>query len=420
MINFNSSPVDLFPHQKEGVEHIIKHKKFGIFYECGTGKTFLALEAIRQLKVKTLIIVPPIVYDEWVDNIEFYLDDSYDVTLITPLKLIRRKEMLNDGYQFIVFDEAHGIISESSKISKFVSKLSEKSEYSVGLTGTPIAKNLIDVYNIYQHLGIRIKGIESRKTFLSKFCNVDYQKNWRTGRYFPIIEVKPEKREELRAILHTECLIKKQEECVKLPPSKVHLVRVPKMTSRYDNQLKKGIIEYPNGMKDTLLSLVKFQKRHQCANGFVYGDDGEIIYENKDNNKLKMVRDLTENTLTNTNKVVIVYQYKQDLKNLKETLKDFTYTSDDKEFKETDVQILFRQSQSAEGINLQHVCNTMIFYSYSWSFIKHDQMKARINRQGQTKSCIYHIMISENTIEETVWQAIQQKWDEDTFLKNIG
>ena len=101
-----------------------------------------------------------------------------------------------------------------------------------------------------------------------------------------------------------------------------------------------------------------------------------------------------------TNKIIVVYLYKEDLIELKNKLKDFDCTEDVESFKTTS-QILFLQYSQAEGLNLQF-CNHMIFFTYDYSFLKFDQMCGRIYRSGQKNNVTYDILINRNTIEEKI------------------
>lgn len=426
MTTFDEAPIELFEHQKEAVIEVLKHKKFGVFFECGTGKTYIGLEVVRQLKKKTLIIVPPNdIYNDWKDEIKFYLDDSYDVTLTTPGKMIRRKHYIDEGFEVVIFDEAHKAKGKTTKTSLMTEKICNKAEYVVGLTGTPTANQLLDVYWIYKHLGIQAFS-QTYKDFLDEYCNYYLEKNRYTGaRYYAGVEIRPKSRNDVKNKMHTKCMIKKQSECLDLPETNLKEIFVKGMSSDFDKDLKDGIIEYADGTKDTMITLVKYQKRHQCAQGFVYGlNPGDKLAYNVDwkkNKKIKKLEKLLEDILHETDTVTIVYKYKKDLENITNMLKstDYSYTSDYSEFKENNTQIFLRQFQRAEGINIQHVCNTMVFYSYGYSYLAHRQMKKRIHRNGQKNGCNYYVMISKGTIDEAVWDAIKHKKSEAMFFKSI-
>ena len=120
----------------------------------------------------------------------------------------------------------------------------------------------------------------------------------------------------------------------------------------------------------------------------------------KENNKLDKIYDLCEIYLEETDKIIVVYLYKEDLIELKNKLKDFKYTENIDSFR-TESQILFLQYSQAEGLNLQF-CNHMIFYTYDYSFLKFDQMCGRIYRSGQKNNVTYDILINKDTIEEKI------------------
>lgn len=411
--------IELYEHQKEAVEAILKHKKFAIFYEVGTGKTIIGLEVIKRLnQPKTLIICPLTVLPEWEKNIKSYLGSDNNITVLNPEKVIRKKELENERFDIVIFDEAHKVKSKTAKISKMVKKITSKSEYSIALTGTPVANNLLDVYNIFDNMNIR-EFDEKYMQFLDRYFWYELKQVFgSSARYYHIHGVKPEMKDELKSRISKKSLVKRQQDCIKLPEKTFHLIKVSGMVNKIYKDLEKGNLTVGD-MPDTMIALVKAQKLHQMSNGFLYGDNNsDIIYKDDKNNKIKIIKQLVEDVLENTNQVIIVYKFQEDLRQLQEIFKDYQTTLDRDEFEQLSIPILFRQIQKSEGVNLQF-CNTMIYYSYDWSFINFDQMAGRIYRNGQVKNCTYYVLISEKTIEEDIWDAIVHKQSQDEFLKKI-
>ena len=55
------SSVDLLPYQRAAVDKMVAHKGVGgLFLEMGTGKTRIALEIVRQMECKKVLVVVPL------------------------------------------------------------------------------------------------------------------------------------------------------------------------------------------------------------------------------------------------------------------------------------------------------------------------------------------------------------------------
>ena len=60
------------------------------------------------------------------------------------------------------------------------------------------------------------------------------------------------------------------------------------------------------------------------------------------------------------------------------------------------------------GITLTRA-DTVIFYSYDYSFANYEQAKARIHRIGQKNNCTYIHLVTENTIDQSIIGALKSK-----------
>ena len=205
-------------------------------------------------------------------------------------------------------------------------------------------------------------------------------------------------------------MVKEAKDCIDLPDKRTEVVYIDGMVSEKYRELKDGILKTDEYEK-TMIPLETLNKLHQASNGFFYDDykKAHIVCEN---NKIKILAEMLEDMLEETPKVIIVYQYQQDLEELKHLKYDWTL--DPSEFPKK--QILFLQYGQSEGLNLQY-CNQMIFYSYDYSFLNYEQMTGRIYRNGQKNNVVYTILISKGTIEEKIWWAIKNKKSRDEFLK---
>ena len=229
-------------------------------------------------------------------------------------------------------------------------------------------------------------------------------------RFEILLSPKPFMVDELMERVGKHSMVKEAKDCIDLPEKRTDVVYIDGMVSEKYRELKDGILRTDEYEK-TMIPLETLNKLHQASNGFFY-DDNKNVHKVCENKKLKELNDILEDMLEETERVIVVFQYQQDLEELK-TLK-YEWTTDPTEF--PNKQLLFIQYGQSEGLNLQY-CNQMIFYSYDYSFLNYEQMTGRIYRNGQKNNVVYTILISKGTIEEKIWWAIKNKKSRDEFLK---
>lgn len=403
--------ITLYEHQKEGKEHLLKDKRFCLFFEVGIGKTYTALSALCELPPCKVLIVAPkrVLNDVWKKETAYDLS-KYDISYMNYEKIARDKNFTRNEYDVIILDEVHKLKGKTTKTSKKFWYVTAKAKYVWGLTGTPVANNYADVYNIYKHMNINEFEM-SYDEFVWRYYNTKRLESSTGFRFEILLNVKPHMLDDLMTRIGKHCMIKKASECIDLPEKRTNLIYIDGMVNEKYRELKDGILRTQDYEK-TMIPLETLNKLHQASNGFFY-DDYKKVHEICDNQKLKQLDAILEDVLEETERVIVVYQYQHDLDNLK-TLK-YKWTTDPGKF--PDSQILFLQYGQSEGLNLQY-CNQMIFYSYDYSFLNYEQMTGRIYRNGQKNNVVYTILISKGTIEEKIWWAISNKKSRDEFLKN--
>ena len=402
--------ITLYQHQQKGKELLLKNKKYCLFFEVGTGKTFTALSALCELpECKVLIVAPKRVLENvWKKDTNYDLS-NYDVTYLNYEKIARDKNFIKNTYDVIILDEVHKLKGKTTKTSRKFRTVTAKAEYVWGLTGTPVANNYADVFNIFRNMNI----VEFNMSYDEFVCRYYYTKQLESGmgfRFEILLSPKPFMVDELMERVGKHSMVKEAKDCIDLPEKRTDVVYIDGMVSEKYRELKDGILRTDEYEK-TMIPLETLNKLHQASNGFFY-DDNKNVHKVCENKKLKELNDILEDMLEETERVIVVFQYQQDLEELK-TLK-YEWTTDPTEF--PNKQLLFIQYGQSEGLNLQY-CNQMIFYSYDYSFLNYEQMTGRIYRNGQKNNVVYTILISKGTIEEKIWWAIKNKKSRDEFLK---
>lgn len=155
---------------------------------------------------------------------------------------------------------------------------------------------------------------------------------------------------------------------------------------------------------------VKFQKMLQLCSGSVKTEDGKLTFKTSKDNVLSDILDESDE------KLVIFCSYTASIdrchkickkKGIESVIFDGRSNGPTwKKFTEGDAQVLIVQyAAGGAGLNLQ-TARRMVLYEPCFSSLHWTQALARIMRTGQTRSCIYKILVTPKTVEERVLESV--------------
>lgn len=198
--------MSLYNYQNEAKKHLLKWKVGALFMEAGTGKTRVAWELFNSVEgIDLLVYIAPLrtiktskyvssVKDEflrWGDvncNYEFIGIESIQQSDRIYLNLRERISKANKV--FIIIDESLKIKNAESKRTRRAIDLGTLAEYKLILNGTPLSRNLLDLWSQMEFLSPKILKM-SLTEFKDTFCKYtkvtkqigskSYQKEFITG-----------------------------------------------------------------------------------------------------------------------------------------------------------------------------------------------------------------------------------------------
>lgn len=301
-------------HQYEGLVRAIVCLRLGIFWECGVGKTKLAVDTIRYLKMNTLFLCPSRLVENVVDEIKIHaFEDELEVfavigkysrdkklkvikdaiahdskekpgvlivgyeTASSLMKVKEGEERENDveqyyeliqqfSYNLSLFDESHKLRSIKSNTSNICSKLASRAYRRILLTGTPSLGNPLHLYT--QMRILMPWRFPNYFSFKNKFVTTN-PKDPRMITGFKNLHL-------LRRMVDSFSIQKTKEECLDLPARSiipVHIPMSPEQETLY-NQVQSGLhtsVEY------NPLAILIQTKLHQICGGTLV--DSPIDYE---------------------------------------------------------------------------------------------------------------------------------------------
>lgn len=462
---FKTKPYD---HQRKALADSWAAEFYALFMEMGTGKSKVAVDNMALLYeagkiTAALVVAPKGVYDNWVKGeIPVHLPDRIDRRVIrwTPQKTKRFEHQLFDFitskdkilkifvmnveafstprgteaaeaflYQnpdnMVIVDESTTIKNRKARRTKNIVRLRDLAKYRRILTGSPITKSPMDLFSQCDLLKEKCLGFNSYYAYQSRYANV--QQRTMGHRSFQQI-VGYRRLDELSEKLDRFSNRVLKEDCLDLPP-KVYLRREVPLTVEQDRlyvQMKKlALAKLESGELATTASvLTQIMRLQQICCGHLAPDDGDIQPIN--NNRLDELLGVVEEV---NGKAIIWATYSYDLEKIRgEIAKRYGEDSvacyygatpqDERQeivtrFQNVSDPLRFFVGQpktGGYGITLT-AANTVIYFSNSYDLEIRLQSEDRAHRIGQDDKVTYIDLVSPDTIDERILEALRNKID---------
>lgn len=175
----------LLDNQNKAISKLQKSKVGALFMEAGTGKTRAACELIDSVQEVDLIIwfTPFQTKDNLSDEIWKWQEPKMPIWMNVDLEIVGIESIQNSDKLYLELieklensDNAVIVIDESLKIKNIDAKrtqriltLSKMCEYKLILNGTPISRNLLDIYSQFEFLSPKILNMGYAE-FKNSFC----------------------------------------------------------------------------------------------------------------------------------------------------------------------------------------------------------------------------------------------------------
>lgn len=406
-------------YQEAGRDLLLEQKHACLFFSPGKGKTYPVIDALKVLEtemkrdIKVLIVSSAdAIKRMWRVEIvpqNILPKETYLVTDRTAIGEMSQI-LLTKTWDVIIVDECHIVKAHNSKIHKLIYKLCRNTAYVWGLTGTPRGNRDVDIWCQLQALHVGGQGRMSYSAWTRIHCQFDIGYGAH-GRFETPTDIKQSLLPWWNDLLDKYCMFVDYDEEDNMPELDISVVKIPyKKTETYKDAYK-GIIEVGE-FATTTTKMVAISKAHQVCNGYIYLPD-KTIYRLHKNSKIDYLKDLAR-----VDKCVIVYKHIADYEELNAYF-GLSATNDIDKFKTNKYQVLLLQCGNCKSFNLQDHCNTIIFYTLDYSFIKYKQMIHRCWRLGQKRTTNIIVLQQEDTVEEQIWNAVATKQKIHDLYMNI-
>lgn len=444
-------------YQQGAVRFVAKVKTAFLLFQQGTGKTWIGSGLVEHLVEKCeaadqpfrgILIVPltnkttswrKVLDDNLercriVSTFDSFKRASGNVLWITHYEQIppHRKALRKMKVTLTVYDESQRIKNRTSIASRVAASLGVISEYRVAMTGTPIDKQPGELWAQFRFVKSELLGnwgsFEDR--FFEPVPPFDFgkyrgksamlQSAYRKYR----IEIGKRKFdmtkfEELMGIIRPYSLLQ-TDKVLGLKETRFHPVIVPmgERQSYLYNRMKRTLVAGIAGKTVTAQTRgVLVWKLHQMAGGFLIDENKKV--HRIGTTKLQACIDLIDKL---EGPLVIFAKYVHEIRALYNAVKDVydvgVIYGKTKKKDRAKVQEAFQAGKldlvilqiktGGVGIDLFKSHKT-ILYSVTHSFIDFDQAIARTRRRGQTEDTEAYLLLSQGTIDETLWLLIKAK-----------
>ena len=278
-----------------------------------------------------LVVCPKSVIRGWAEQIIFFSDLTFtSLTGTKPERLkklalkkdiylinyagarIMRDDLLKKGFNMIICDEAHRIKNPQSKQSKACYALSDRAEWKIALTGTPVLNTALDAFGVMRFIDSTVFG-ESFYAFRNRyFKNVGPENS-------PIQIFIPQHGAEkvISDKLDTRSIRYLKEECLDLPvvshlPNRI--VSLGPDQDRAYRSLQENLAAVINENKSIKINhvLTLMLKLNQVTSGWIKDSDTGEITHFKTNPKFNAIKEAVEEA--GNQSIIIWSYYKEDMK----------------------------------------------------------------------------------------------------------
>lgn len=440
-------------YQQDAVRFALRAQKSALFFEQGTGKTWICGGVIEHLtawglaKFNALVIVPltniestwakffreqlPHVYVclSWE---EFLRCDADHVVLLLHYEAVPPviKKLRKWAWSFIAYDESQRLKNRGSITSRTAAKLHDSAIYKLILSGTPMDEAPQELWAQFRFINRDVLG-ESWKEFEDIYLepvDIDLSKyrkgSWKWQMMLRKLQIARRKRpfnfDMLPDFLERvqPHALRVTKDVLDLPPC--NLINAP-VTLRGQQRIIYEELEHDlvSEVVNTSapLKVTKIGKLQQVCGGHVIDDDGEVHQVGRA--KMRKLKGIVN---AHAGEPLVVFcKYLEEVASIAAELRISinrveTITGKVKhrapivaDFQAGKIDVLVCQIKTGGvGIDLFH-SHVAVIYSPTYSWIDFDQAISRLHRRGQRKPVSVYLLYAAETIDEDIYAALRSK-----------
>ena len=310
-------------------------------------------------------------------------------------------------YDTVVIDELSSFKSPQSQRFRALKKVRPYIRRVIGLTGTPSANGLMDLWaEAYLLDGGKALG-KTITGYRSQF----FTPGRRNGAIIYDWDPRPGAKEEILKRLDPICVSMKAEDYLRLPDFTTieRSVRLSDPTMQKYRKMEKDLLLTIDGQTvDAVNAAALTTKLLQLSSGAVYSEIGDPLYFHDE--KMEALDQIVEEA--DGENVLVFYGYRHERDRLLERYPQAVDIKSDgaiTRWKEGRIGMLVAHPASAgHGLNLQSGGRISVWYTLPTSLELYQQACKRLHRQGQQRPVVNYVLMSRGTYDEVVYYQILQ------------
>lgn len=372
--------------QIKAIDKLNAVKCGALFMEAGTGKTRSALELIKNTAADYVLWFTPFQTKE---NLQTEINKwgGLDCDIIgiesiqnsdrIYLELSQKCEQAKKT--FIVVDESLKIKNADANRTQRLLQLAEKSAYRIILNGTPLSRNLLDLWSQMEFLSPKIlkMGLAEFKNTFCEYIKVTYHSHG-FGRSYS--------KEFIKKYHNIDYLYSLIEPFI------------------FESKLSLSIGQQHIDIDYALTDEEKAQ-HDKLKEKYL---DNEYLLARNNNIFLEITQKMQHNYSLSPAKFEIVDKLLSEIDKSKVLIyAKYIDTQEALSKHYKDVRIMSLQKHSY-GLNLQDY-NAIVFWDKTWDYAQREQIERRIFRTGQISDCVYYDLTGNIGLEGMINQNIERK-----------
>ena len=431
------------PHayQQRGIDWLVSRPEAALFFAPGLGKTSTTLAAFLKLRSlgynhKMLVLAPlRVCQTTWLDEpkkwaqfaglsiglahgkdkAKILLDPQYDIVVLNYDGIQWAAPLLkkSNPFKMIVYDELTKVKHTNTRRFKLLKPLLPTFQFRWGLTGTPVANGLLDLFGQLYCLDLGVRFGSFITHYRLKYFE---QRPWDAWGWY----IKPDMEAQIHKKLADIAMYIDPEEWLELP--ELLDVDLPvELTPALRKQYKEFESLYLLAVNEqtTLVAAhagILSGKLRQFLGGAIYDEQRNVI--DLHTVKLDALDDLIEEMAGEP--LMVAYNYNHELDRILKrhpTAIVFRGGMTEAQAKDTMAKwntgehalLLVQPQSAAHGLNLQFGGSAICCYSLTYNLEDYIQLIKRLHRQGQTSAVRNYRLIVEKSMDTELAKALSMK-----------
>ena len=455
-------PADLSEEQREAVDFMYRLPASALYLDVGYGKTVISLTMLHRLIIddgyagKILIIAPirvatrvwpyePRLWTHlaWMRVTVLRVEDDDPRLLVVPRaartaeKNRLRQELLDSRdqihvinqeavgwlvdqcasrgswpYRVVIFDESSRLRDHNSVVFRALKRVRPYIRRFHQLTATPASQTYLHLFSQVWLLDKGERFGNGVTAFRERYFTYNhYARTW---------TIREGAADEIERLIADICLVRRVKKDYRINRRMIGLSDY--LISRYTEFEQECVYDLGDDeWVDGVNAAVLCNKLLQFASGFVY--DGSGVAHTVHSEKLEELRSLVDETLDQP--VIIAYWYKESLARIRQAFPAAAVMDRSGRIEEAwnrgqHKMLLLHPQAAGHGLNLQFGGHHIVIYDLWYSLELFEQLIGRLDRPGQTRQVVVHMLCARGTIDELVADRLQRLQSaEDSMFQRL-